>query len=73
MAAERKDGNSLEAKELIKGRIKEHQSVGALAPLRGLGLKWQQLGLSFQGVLQPVSSSQFKKDRDLLQRAQQRC
>lgn len=42
IAAEREDGNSLEAKELIKGRIKEHQSVGDLASILRLVLKWQQ-------------------------------
>ena len=46
-----KDGNSLEAKELIKRRIKEHQSVGVLASIPRLVLKWQQFYLFFKVVL----------------------
>ena len=51
IAAEIKDGNSLEAKELIKRRIKEHQSVGVLASILRLVLKWQQFYLFFKVVL----------------------
>lgn len=51
IAAEIKDGNSLEAKELIKRRIKEHQSVGVLASILRVVLKWQQFYFFFK-VLQ---------------------
>lgn len=51
IAAEIKDGNSLEAKELINGRIKEHRSVGVLASIPRLVLKWQQFSLVFKVVL----------------------
>lgn len=53
IAAEIKDGNSLEAKELIKRRIKEHQSVGVLASILRLVLKWQQFYLFFKAALLP--------------------
>lgn len=42
IAAEIKDGKSLEAKELIKRRIKEHQPVGVLASILRQVLKQQQ-------------------------------
>lgn len=51
IAAEIKDGNSLEAKELINRRIKEHRSVGVLASIPRLVLKWQQFSLAFKVVL----------------------
>lgn len=45
------DGNSLEAKELIKRRIKEHQSVGVLASILRVVLKWQQFYFFFKVLL----------------------
>lgn len=51
IATEIKDGNSLEAKELIKRRIKEHQSVGVLASILRVVLKWQQFYFFFKVLL----------------------
>lgn len=53
IAAEINDGNSLGAKELIKRRRKEHQSVGVLASILRLVLKWQRFYLFFK-VLHPA-------------------